>query len=72
MTIVNRLRYYCSTKREQRTCDDPASIQAERLEARVITGLKNILLGRDDLLEAFASAFFEETVRLQREWYRLR
>ena len=72
MTIVNRQRYSCSTKREKGTCDNPAGIQAERLEARVIDGLKNILLGRDDLLEAFASAFFEETVRLRRERNRQR
>ena len=67
MTIVNRQRYSCSTKREKGTCDSPAGIQAERLEARVIEGLKNILLGRDDLLKAFAAAFFEETVRHRHE-----
>ena len=67
MTIVNRQRYSCSTKREKGTCDNPAGIQAERLEARVIEGLKNILLGRDDLLKEFASAFFKETVRLRHE-----
>ena len=67
MTIVNRQRYSCSTKREKGTCDNPAGIQAERLEARVIEGLKNILLGRDDLLEEFTSAFFKETVRLRHE-----
>lgn len=72
MTIVNRQRYSCSTKREKVTCDNPAGIQAERLEAWVIAGLKNILLGRDDLLEAFASTFFEETVRLRRERNRQR
>ena len=72
MTIVNRQRYSCSTKREKGTCDSPAGIQAKRLEARVIDGLKNILLGRDDFLEAFASAFFEETVRLRRERNRQR
>ena len=63
MTIVNRQRYSCSTKRKKGTCDNPAGIQAEWLEVRVVEGLKNILLGRDDLLKAFASAFFEETVR---------
>ena len=72
MTIVNRQRYSCSAKRERGTCDSPAGIQAERLEARVIDGLKNILLGHEDLLEAFASAFFEETIRLRRERNRQR
>jgi site-specific DNA recombinase len=67
MTIVNRQRYSCSAKREKGTCDNPAGIQAELLESRVIEGLKNILLGRNDLLEAFASAFFEETIRLRHE-----
>ena len=42
------------------------------MQARVIDELKNILLGRDDLLEAFASAFFEETVSLQCERNRQR
>ena len=72
MTIVNRQRYSCSAKREKGTCDSPAGIQAERLEARVIDGLKNILLGHEGLLEAFASAFFEETIRLRRERNRQR
>ena len=72
MTIVNRQRYSCSAKREKGTCDSPAGIQAERLEARAIDGLKNILLGREELLEAFASAFFEETIRLRRERNRQR
>ena len=72
MTIVNRQRYSCSAKREKGTCDSPAGIQAERLEARVIDGLKNILLGQEDLLEAFASAFFEETIKLRRERNRQR
>ncbi len=72
MTIVNRQRYSCSAKREKGTCDSPAGVQAERLEARVIDGLKNILLGHEDLLEAFASAFFEETIRLRRERNRQR
>ena len=72
MTIVNRQRYSCSAKREKSTCDSPVGIQAERLEARVIDGLKNILLGHEDLLEAFASAFFEETIRLRRDRNRQR
>ena len=67
MTIVNRQRNSCSTKREKGTCDNPAGIQTERLEAQVIEGLKNILLDHDDLIKAFTSAFFEETVKLQQE-----
>jgi len=72
MTIVNRERYSCSAKREKGTCNNPVGIKAIDLETRVIDGLKKILIGRDDFLEAFASAFFEETVRLRRERNRQR
>jgi len=72
MTIVNRERYSCSAKREKGTCNNPVGIKAIDLETRVIDGLKKILIGRDDFLEAFASAFFEETVRLRHERNRQR
>ena len=67
MTIVNRERYSCSAKREKGTCDSPVGINAQELEARVANGLKEILLGREELLQAFASSFHEETVRLRRK-----
>ena len=44
MTIVNRERYSCSARREKGTCDSPVGISAQDLEARVINGLKEILL----------------------------
>ena len=67
MTIVNRERYSCSARREKGTCDSPVGISAQDLEARVINGLKEILLGREELLQTFASSFHDETVRLRRE-----
>ena len=67
MTIVNRERYSCSAKREKGTCNSPVGIKAVDLETRVIDGLKNILIGREDLLQEFASAFHDEIVRLRRE-----
>ena len=67
MTIVNRERYSCSAKRERGTCDNPAGIQAQTLEKRVLDGLKQILLGREDFLSAFAAAFSDETARIRRE-----
>jgi site-specific DNA recombinase len=70
MTIVNRERYSCSAKREKGTCDNPAGIQAQALENRVLDGLKQILLGREDFLDAFAIAFSDETARIRRERYR--
>ena len=67
MTIINRERYSCSAKREKGTCNNPVGIKAVDLETRVIDGLKNILIGREDLLQEFASAFHDEIVRLRRE-----
>ena len=67
MTIVNRERYSCSAKREKGTCNNPVGIKAVDLETRVIDGLKNILIGREDLLQEFASAFHDEIVTLRRE-----
>ena len=46
MTIVNRERYSCSAKRERGTCDSPAGIGAVELEERVLSGLKDLLLGK--------------------------
>ncbi len=48
MTIINRERYYCSDKRERGTCDSTVGIKAAEIEERVLTGLKDILLGNED------------------------
>ncbi len=67
MTIVNRNRYYCSAKRERGTCDSTVGITAEALEDRILTGLKNILIGNEQLLKTFAEAFKAEVTRLRKE-----
>ena len=66
MTIVNRERYSCSAKRERGTCSSPVGIKAAELEKRVLDGLREILHGRQDLIEEFAIAYREEVERLRR------
>ncbi len=67
MTIINRERYYCSAKRERGTCDSTVGIKAAELEERVLNGLKDILLGNDNLIEAFATEFKAEVARLRKQ-----
>ena len=67
MTIVNRERYSCSAKRERGTCDSPAGIGAVALEERVLSGLRDLLLGNETLIEAFAEEFKAEVERLNRQ-----
>lgn len=67
MTIINRERYSCSAKRERGTCDNPVGIKVAELENRVITGLKDILLGNEDLIDAFAAEFKAELARLRKQ-----
>ncbi len=67
MTIVNRNRYYCSTKREQGTCTSSVGIKAIDLENRILSGLKDILLGNEDLIEAFVAEFKAEITRLRKQ-----
>jgi site-specific DNA recombinase len=67
MTIVNRERYYCSAKRERGTCDSSAGIGANELEERVLTGLRDILLGNEQLIDSFVETFRTEVVRLRRQ-----
>src|SRR5690606_20521941 len=57
MTIVNRERYSCSARRERGTCVSPVGIGAAALEERVLSGLRRILLGREDMVAAFAAAY---------------
>ena len=66
MTIVNRERYSCSAKRERGTCDSPAAIKADELEARVLAGLRRFLIGRDELIDEFAAAYRDEVERLRK------
>lgn len=67
MTIVNRVRYYCSTKREQGTCASSVGIKAIDLENRILSGLKDILLGNEILIEAFVAEFKAEITRLRKQ-----
>jgi site-specific DNA recombinase len=67
MTIINRERYSCSAKRERGTCDSPVSIKAIELEDRVLTGLKDILLGNEELIDAFVTEFKAELARLRKQ-----
>jgi site-specific DNA recombinase len=66
MTIINRERYSCSARRERGTCTGPVSISAAELEDRILSALKDILFGRDDLIAEFAASFREEVQRLRR------
>lgn len=66
MTIVNRNRYYCSAKRERGTCSSSIGITAAELEGRVLDGLKDILLGKEDLIDAFVAEFKAELERLRK------
>ena len=67
MTIVSRERYYCSAKRERGTCESAVGIKAEELEQRILKGLEDILLGREDLVDLFVEAFHREMARLQKD-----
>ena len=66
MTIINRERYSCSARRERGTCTCPVSISVTELETRILTGLKDILFGREDLIAEFAASFRMEVDRLRR------
>jgi len=66
MTIVNRECYYCSAKRERGTCDSAVGIKAAELEDRVLTGLKDILLCNENMLETFVEEFKAELGRLRK------
>jgi site-specific DNA recombinase len=67
MTIISRERYYCSAKRERGTCDSTVGIKAAEIEERVLTGLKDILIGNEELIKTFADAFKAEVTRLRKE-----
>ena len=66
MTIANRERYSCSAKRERGSCSNPVGIKVADLEDRVLDGLREILLGRQDLIDEFATAYRAEVERLRR------
>ena len=67
MTIINRERYSCSAKRERGTCDSPVGIKATEVEDRVLNGLKDILLGNEELVDVFVAEFKAEVTRLRKQ-----
>jgi len=67
MTIIGRERYYCSAKRERGTCDSSVGIKASEIENRVLTGLKDILIGSEDLIDVFVQEFKSEVARLRKQ-----
>jgi site-specific DNA recombinase len=67
MTIINRERYSCSAKRERGTCQSPVGIKASELENRVLNGLRDILLGNEDLIDTFVIEFKAELARLRKQ-----
>ena len=67
MTISRGDRYYCSARREKSTCDADRGIGAHELEQRVLNGLRDILLGKEALVDEFATEFTRELTRLRKE-----
>ena len=66
MTIVNRNRYYCSAKRERGTCNSTVGIKVQELEDRILTGLRDILVGKEGMIEVFVEEFKAEVARLRK------
>ncbi|MBL6957827.1 MAG: hypothetical protein ISR52_02520 [Rhodospirillales bacterium] len=67
MTIIRHNRYYCSAKRERGTCSSSIGIAAPEIENRVIAGLKSILIGNEDFVEAYVIEFKAELARLRKQ-----
>jgi site-specific DNA recombinase len=65
-TVMAKDRYGCATRRAKGTCDNGHTIQRQRIEARILSGLKERLL-TPDLVAEFIRAFEEELATLQRE-----
>ena len=67
MTISRGDRYYCSARREKGTCKADRGISAPELEERVLGGLRDLLLGNQELIDEFAAEFKRELTRLRKE-----
>jgi site-specific DNA recombinase len=65
-TIIGEDRYGCATRRGKGTCDNRQTITRQRIEARVLGGLKERML-TPDLIEEFVRSFAEEMATQQRE-----
>ena len=66
MALRGQDRYACSNHVNSGTCTNNRSIRRDRLEARVLEGLKERLLAPDIAAEAIC-AYVEEKNRLNRE-----
>ena len=64
-TIIGKDRYGCATRRGKGTCENTKTIRRQRIEARVLGGLKDRLL-TPDLVDEFVRAFDDELAELQR------
>ena len=67
MTIARHDRYYCAARREKGTCSANFGINASEAEGRVLDGLRDLLLGKEDLIKEFEVAFTKELKRLDQE-----
>ncbi len=65
-TVVGLDRYGCATRRGRGTCDNAKTISRQRIEARVLAGLKDRLLAPDMVAEALA-ALEAESAAARRE-----
>jgi site-specific DNA recombinase len=69
--ITGRDRYACATRRQKGTCDNIRTITRQKIEMRVLDGLKERLLA-PDLVAVFVKAFRDESKRqrdaIQAEW----
>ncbi len=65
-TVMAKDRYGCATHRGKGTCVNGTTIQRQRIEARILGGLKERLL-TPDLVAEFIRAFEAELATLQRE-----
>ena len=65
-TVIGKDRYGCATRRSKGTCDNARTITRQRIEQRVLSGLKDRLLA-PELVAEFVRAFAEEMANLQRQ-----
>ena len=65
-TVIGRDRYGCATQRGKGICSNGHTITRQRIEARVLGGLKDRLLA-PDLVAEFAAAYAEAMAERQRE-----
>jgi hypothetical protein len=67
MTIARKDRYYCAARREKGTCDAAFGIATADVEIRVLAGLRDILVGNDNLVDEFTRELKAELQRLKKE-----